>query len=110
MNFLSSNINWDSNAFGGLLGALLGVVLGFLSSLLIELIIRHHNINKFLELLKSELESITLGVEQNLISQAKIEFTSPIWNFIGQTSILLEINKKTYEKNNYYTWSTKIFY
>jgi hypothetical protein len=98
MNILSSNINWDSNAFWGLLGALLGALLGFLSSLLIELIIRKHAINKFLERLKSELESIKSGVEKNINIPNKIEFTSPIWNFIGQTSILLDMNKKLYNK------------
>lgn len=98
MNILSLNINWDSNAFWGLLGALLGALLGFLSSLLIELIIRKHAVNKFLERLKLELESIKSGVEEHINKPNKIEFTSPIWNFIGQTSILLDMNKKLYDK------------
>lgn len=98
MNFLSSNINWDSNAFWGLLGALLGALLGFLSSLLIELMIRKHAINKFLERLKLELDSIKNGVEESINIKNKIEFTSPIWNFIGQTSILLDLDNKLYHK------------
>ena len=95
---LISAIEWDSNAFWALIGTLVGAVLGFLSSIIIDLISKKWAIHKLLDRLKLELSLIKKSVSINLTSPGKIEFASPIWNFIGQTNILLDMKKTLYEK------------
>ena len=95
---LISAVEWDSNAFWALIGALVGAVLGFLSSIIIDFISKKLAIHKLLDRLKLELSLIKKSVSNNLTSSGKIEFTSPIWDFIGQTNILLDMKKSLYER------------
>ena len=98
MNILLTSVGWDSNAFWALLGAVIGAVFGFLSSLLIDLIARKCSINKFVKRLRLEVNTIHDDVAKVINQQSKIVFTSPIWNFIGQTSILLDMKEELYKK------------
>lgn len=98
MSNLILAIEWDSNALWALVGTLVGAVLGFLSSLIIDLISKKWAIHNLLSRLRLELSFIKKSVSENLNSSGKIQFTSPIWNFIGQTTILLDMKKTLYVK------------
>ena len=86
---------WDSNGFWALSGALLG----FLFSVLLSFCQKKCAIHKLKKRLKLEInDSIVLGVEKAIKNKNynSIEFKSPIWDFMAQSSLLLDVSEKLY--------------
>ncbi|MDE6618159.1 MAG: hypothetical protein K2K13_03950 [Clostridiales bacterium] len=86
---------WDSNG----LWALVGALLGFVSSVLVAHIQKKRAISRLVERLKLEINtSIVPFVEKSISSNdtLPIEFKSPIWDFVAQTSLLLAVSENLY--------------
>lgn len=96
INYLLAAIEWSdiADAFYVVVGAILGVM----SSMLISWLAKISGILKLKRMLRMELEAITEGVKQNVNSAGEIVFPSPIWNFLGQTSTLLDLKASDYKK------------
>ena len=82
-----------------------GAVLGVISSLLISWGAKKYGIHRLKKMLNLEVDSIVTAVDnisegrdKEIKSTDAIDFPSPLWSFIGQTSTLLDLSVKDYEK------------
>ncbi len=96
ITYLLSAVAWNDVKDG--VYVLIGAILGVLSSLLIAWASKKYGIHRLKKMLKIELVSIKQGVLININSNGKIEFPSPLWNFLGQTQTLLDLSEDDYKK------------
>lgn len=97
MFFLSVNDNgiFDSNG----LWALIGALLGFVFSILLAFIQKKCAISRLIKRLKLEINTVVIPSIKEDIKNNDPDptlFNSPIWDFVSQTSALLDVNEKLY--------------
>lgn len=100
MNYLLAAVEWNIewSDVADAVYVVVGAILGVLSSLFISWCAKRYGICRLKKMLRMELAGIQQVVEANITSSSEIILTSPIWNFLGQTSTLLDLNEKDYRK------------
>ena len=96
INCLLAALEWSDVADA--VYVLVGAILGMASSLLIGWGAKRYGIRRLKKILRVELKGIKQEVEDNIADSGEIILPSPIWNFIGQTSTLLDLKVSDYKK------------
>lgn len=97
INYLLAVPEWWTEIADGVY-VLVGAILGAISSLLLAWGAKRYGIRRLKKMLRVELDGIKQEVEDNITECGEIILSSPIWNFIGQTSTLLDLKVSDYKK------------
>ena len=95
IKYIVSCVTWEN--VEDIVYVVIGAILGMIASLIIAWGAKRYGIDRLKKMLRVELDGIKSGVKKKINSPDELVLNSPIWNFLGQTSTLLDLKEKDYK-------------